>query len=76
MGFYSHQVSEKEVFVRWALSIMAAGLLALGVVGCSDSSSGSGSSSAPGVSKKYKCSMDSGERDTPGPCPKCGMALK
>jgi hypothetical protein len=23
----------------------------------------------------YKCPMDGGTRDTPGPCPKCGMAL-
>lgn len=23
----------------------------------------------------YRCSMDGGERATPGPCPKCGMRL-
>lgn len=23
----------------------------------------------------YRCTMDGGERDTPGPCPKCGMTL-
>jgi Cu(I)/Ag(I) efflux system membrane fusion protein len=30
---------------------------------------------APEAKALYRCPMDGGERDTPGPCPKCGMAL-
>ncbi len=29
----------------------------------------------PADSTLYRCTMDGGERATPGPCPKCGMAL-
>lgn len=29
----------------------------------------------PGEPALYRCGMDGGERATPGPCPKCGMAL-
>ena len=63
--------------MRWALSVLAAGLFAVGGLGCSGSSSccEPASSQAPAVSAKYKCSMDGGTRETPGPCPKCGMAL-
>jgi len=33
--------------------------------------------SGPSSSQQYvyRCTMDGGERDTPGPCPKCGMTL-
>ena len=63
--------------MRWALSMPAAGLLAVGGVGCSGSSCccGPASGQAPAAAAKYTCSMDGGTRDTPGPCPKCGMAL-
>lgn len=59
--------------MRWITSLVAAGLLAVALVGCSDSSSQA--APAPAGQKKYVCSMDGGTRDTPGPCPKCGMAL-
>ncbi len=29
----------------------------------------------PAAAAVYRCPHDGGERDTPGPCPKCGMAL-
>ena len=65
--------------MKTLFAIAVAGVLALGLTGCSGSScccEGSGESSAkPAASAKYKCSMDGGQRDTPGPCPKCGMAL-
>lgn len=64
--------------MKWALSVLAAGLFAVGGVGCSGSSCcepASGQAPASAASAKYKCSMDGGMRDTPGPCPKCGMAL-
>jgi hypothetical protein len=65
--------------MRWVLSVVAAGFLAVGTAGCSDSSccceSSSAKTSAATTGAKYKCSMDGGERDTPGPCPTCGMTL-
>lgn len=56
--------------MRWMLALVAAVVVTVG--GCSDSSH-QGMRSQAGA--KYKCSMDGGERETPGPCPKCGMAL-
>lgn len=64
--------------MKWALSVLAAGLFAVSAAGCSGSSCcepASGQATTPAASAKYKCSMDGGTRDTAGPCPKCGMAL-
>ncbi|MGH2627290.1 MAG: heavy metal-binding domain-containing protein [Anaerolineales bacterium] len=60
--------------MKWLMVVCAAVVLGVGLVGCSNSSSG-GSSTAP-AGKKYTCSMDGGTRDSAGPCPKCGMQLK
>lgn len=63
--------------MRWALLVLATGLFAVSGAGCSSSSSccEPASAQAPAANAKYKCSMDGGTRETPGACPKCGMAL-
>lgn len=59
--------------MRWIASFLTAVVFAFAVVGCSNSSSDG--MSTPAGQKKYVCSMDGGTRETPGPCPKCGMTL-
>jgi hypothetical protein len=56
-------------WMRWMVTVFVLGLT---VVGCGKSSP---SNSSPASSQKIICPMDGAVRDTPGPCPKCGMDL-
>ena len=60
--------------MKWIMIVTAAIVFASGIAGCSDSTSDRGS--APAGQKSYTCSMHPDIlRDSPGKCPKCGMAL-